>query len=600
MREKYNLATQVSFGNLSDDTIGFYIENLKKSGADLLLLSVCEFFCIGEEREKQLSDLKKYIGKFRDEGFEPVIWTNSLGWGEVRQGVFGERFANSTVLRNFEGSLSGAVCSLDEVFSDAMAENVRDFIRAGAKTILWDDDLVQSVRPGAFCCCEKHLEKLKEKTGMDFTPEEVRDLFTGKPSRERSAYLEITGESLYAFCRKMRKAADELDCSVRMGLCASYTHYDTEGVDIEKMISILAGEKSEPFFRLSGAAYWPVIAPRFPDQQLGDVMEFVRMQASWLADSDILLLDENDPYPRDSETVKPYYCELYDKTVLTLPYILRNKYFLCFKAGENKDGYLNAHIENIQRDAKIKKIFERTVPAGVRIFEAQRKLEDAHLPEKYEGHGKLMADFSQPFSGVLFTRNCMPTAYVQSGAAVVFGENARHLNKSVTDSGMILDGSAADILADNGFDFGKPVNEYRDNEGNIFARTYENSSGIRTARLTFSASARPFEEYSFFPSGKTVQDTLVEMYNFVSHNAPLPFVKYSPDIYTCVSADEAGGSFSVLLCNMGNEEKEDVTIEGFTADKILLADGEWINDGGTLRCTVLHAHDFAAVKIKIR
>lgn len=77
-------------------------------------------------------------------------------------------------------------------------------------------------------------------------------------------------------------------------------------------------------------------------------------------------------------------------------------------------------------------------------------------------------------------------------------------------------------------------------------------------------------------------------------------MKYSPDIYTCVSADEAGGSFSVLLCNMGNEEKEDVTIEGFTADKILLADGEWINDGGTLRCTVLHAHDFAAVKIKIR
>lgn len=597
MKENFSLAAQVSFANLNDKSIWFYIDKFRKSGVDMPLISICEFFDTGETRRQMLEDLGRYIAVLRHEGFEPVIWTNSLGWGEEREGIFRERFRDCVRLKNSEGLLSGAVCPLNESFSDAMAENVKDFIRAGAKTVLWDDDLVQSVRPGAFCCCEKHLALLEEKTGRKYTPDEVKMLFTGEANEGRSAYLGLAGESIYAFCRKMRRAADLVDKSVRMGLCASFTHYDIEGVEIGEVVRILAGS-SRPLLRFSGAAYWPVVSARFSGETIFDVAEFVRLQAGWYGGEDMLLLDENDPYPRDPQVVAPRFCELYDKIMLTEPGVVRHKYFLCFAPGEKeKQGYLDAHIDHLGRDKIISGIFAGTEPAGVRIYEAGHKLKEASLPLVYPGHGRLMADFSQPYGGILFSRNCIPTRYRGEGAGVVCGETARHLTAEQMKAGLVLDRSALRILSESGIDTGagNVVKRYYDRSGREEAFTCINEAGMKFACLSFDCYGQGFG--GDFPRSAEYQQLLAELLSFVSGSEAFLRADFSDGIYIVASRDAQGG-YSVLLCNQGDEPVAGTVIHGIAPREILLADGEWEIRGGELACRLLPPGDFAAVRVR--
>ena len=114
-------------------------------------------------------------------------------------------------------------------------------------------------------------------------------------------------------------------------LVVRYISQRRQGVDMEELSRILAGPGHQPFLRLSGATYWPAVAPRFPGQTLGDVLDFVRMQAGWYRGRDIVLFDENDPYPRKSDIVPAAWCELYDKVMMAEGGVHRHKYMCCYQ-----------------------------------------------------------------------------------------------------------------------------------------------------------------------------------------------------------------------------------------------------------------------------
>ncbi|MBR4612144.1 MAG: hypothetical protein IKO40_05445 [Kiritimatiellae bacterium] len=437
----------------------------RRAGADFVQLERCNFYLDGEARVKSLETLARQIRFFEDAGFPVVLWISSLGYGRMENPDFLRRFPDYRPLRAFDGSES-AVCSTDEAWRDAVAENVRDFIRAGAKTILFDDDLVQACRPGVCCVCDEHLRRFAVRLGVSsVTPEQVRDAYAGAPNPLRTACLDVMGESLMDFCRAMRTAADEVDPSVMLATCCSVSQFDLDGVDVPEMVRLLAGTTPRrPFVRLTGAPYW-LCFPTNPDnprnwgQGLGGLVEFLRWQAALLRAEGIVPMDENDPYPRDSSVVPPALCEAYDRAMIADGGIVRNKYVIRHnvKTGDGIDpAYLAAHLAGHEAAERLAAHFVGAEPVGFEIFAPPHIARDALLPTPFAGMREIMRLCSQPLAGILLAANGAPTRYDRDSGAplAVFGPAARTLPLEWISRGVILDRDGAEILRERGIELG--------------------------------------------------------------------------------------------------------------------------------------------------
>ena len=458
----------------------------KLAGADAVQLELCEFYLDGEARAKALSTLADDIRFFEKEGYPIALWITSLGYGRMEDKDFLRRFPNYRPLRSFEGG-EAAVCSTDVGWRNAVAENVRDFIKAGAKTILFDDDLVQACRPGICCACEEHRRRIAARLGVEtVTPEQMRDAYSGAPNPLRTACLDVMGESLMEFCKAMRAAADEIDPSVMLATCLSISQFDLDGVDVPEMIRVLAGKSAgRKFVRLSGATYWT----RHPGnarnwgQGLGGVIEYLRWQAAMLRALGIVPMDENDPYPRDIGVVPEGMCEAYDRAVVAEGGIIRNKYVIRHNVKTGKGiapEYLAAHLAGREDAAKIASLFKDATPVGFEIFAPPHLVREATLPP-YKGKNPLLKFFAQPLAGILLSANGAPTRYDRDSGAplAAFGPAAAKLPDAWLSRGVIIDRDGARILQQRGIDAGLDAKDgvrridgwrlYRNEKGGKFA-----------------------------------------------------------------------------------------------------------------------------------
>lgn len=456
-----SLVTQVPLEYLNESNKLDYIKRLKAADVDVVLVSLEDVFQTGAERDSLMTCLKDAIDYFGKAGFEVGVWTNSLGYGAPRP-VLDSLCPGLRLLTDFTGRTADAVCTTDSAFREICCGIVRDFAKAGARFILMDDDLVQSVRPGFTCVCEGHLDLLEKKTGKRFTREQVRDLFTGNPSKERTDFMDVMGASLMEFCKSLRDAADEVNPEIVMGICSSFTHFDAEGVDMMELSNLLAGKGHKPFLRISGSPYWPIVAPRFIGQTLGDVTDFARMQVGWYRDRDIVLFDENDPYPRESDVVPAAFCELYDKVMIANGGINRHKYMFCYDPEEPDYAYLDAHLASMKDDAVLERMFSGKTPVGYRVWEPEHRLRGMALPEDYCGSNWMMVAASQSPAAAFLTANGVSTRFEggseagtpHAGPGIAFGAQAALLSDEAIHGGLILDVPAALALQARGVDVG--------------------------------------------------------------------------------------------------------------------------------------------------
>lgn len=456
-----SLVTQVPLEYLNESNKSDYVKRLKAADVDVVLVSLEDVFQTGAERDSLMACLKDAIDYFGKAGFEVGVWTNSLGYGAPRP-VLDSLCPGLRLLTDFTGRTADAVCTTDPVFREICCGIVRDFAKAGARFILMDDDLVQSVRPGFTCVCEGHLDLLEKKTGKRFTREQVRDLFTGNPSKERTDFMDVMGASLMDFCKSLRDAADEVNPEIVMGICSSFTHFDAEGVDMMELSNLLAGKGHKPFLRISGSPYWPIVAPRFIGQTLGDVTDFARMQIGWYRDRDIVLFDENDPYPRKSDVVPASFCELYDKVMIANGGINRHKYMFCYDPKEPDYAYLDAHLSSMKDDSALERMFSEKTPVGYRVWEPEHRLRGMALPEDYCGSNWMMVAASQSPAAAFLTANGVAARFEggpESGTphacpGIAFGAQAALLPDEAIHGGLILDVPAALALQARGIDVG--------------------------------------------------------------------------------------------------------------------------------------------------
>jgi len=286
-------------------------------------------------------------------------------------------------------------------------------------------------------------------------------------------------------------------------------------------------------------------------------VEFARMQIGWLDEKDIELMDENDPYPRNSDTVPARDVELYDKAMLTQSRVNRLKYILHYGPVREKGdlAYLNAHLNNMPDDGRIAAFFAGKSPVGYRIFAAEKKIRTAVLPEVYMGDKALMSLYTQPYAGVLAAKNGIPTRYAGEGPTLVFGEDARHLPEELAKGVLLADRSAAAILA---------------------------GRGIACRQLELDAAAIDFT------NPPQIAGLLREAY------PDLPV--YAENLYPIAAKNASGGEMALMLLN---EKEEDVQAAQIQLDgEYTLADAVNCSartEGNVLIIDTIAARDYAAV-----
>ena len=551
----------VQFDNVDLEQIGCeeLLRRARLAGAEAVQIERCDFYLDGERRKNALEAIAGYIDFFEKAGLPVAVWTTSLGYGPMTDPDFLRRFPGYRPLRSFDGK-TAAVCSTDVRWRVAVAENVRDFIKAGAKIILLDDDLVQACRPGVCCTCEEHRRRIAMRLGVEsVTPEQMKAAYTGAPNPLRTACIDEMGESLMEFCRAMRAAADEIDPSVVIATCLSISQYDLDGVDVPKMVRLLAGKGARrPFVRMSGATYWT----RHPGnarnwgQGLGGVIEYLRWQAPMLRAEGIVPMDENDPYPRDVRIVPPGMCEAYDRAVIADGGIIRNKYIVRHnaKTGRGIDPeYLAAHLAGQADAERIAALFRDATPIGFEVFAPPHIVRDATLPSPYPGKNTLLKFYAQPYAGILLSANGAPTRYDHDSRAplAVFGPAAATLPKEWMKRGVLVDRDGARILRDRGIDIGLDAREGVSKIGGW--SLYKNAIGEK-----FAVSDKGWYDLD----GSEALPTTVpvrEIWRFFS-GEELPVYVTGVHGVHLLAKRRPDGSLAILLSNMREEATGSFTV----------------------------------------
>jgi hypothetical protein len=117
-------------------------------------------------------------------------------------------------------------------------------------------------------------------------------------------------------------------------------------------------------------------------------------------------------------------------------------------------GYLAFHQRNHELYRQLAQDFAPKKAAGIRVYEAMRKIEGQDFPESAE-KPRNFHRYLFSYAARMLSANGIPTTYDGTGCAgICFGENAKKLPDEALENGLILDGTAALLLQEQGVDTG--------------------------------------------------------------------------------------------------------------------------------------------------
>lgn len=422
---------------------------LRQSGADTVFLVITRKMRYRFSSEEELSLLRELVSYYEAEGFTVGVWigeTMGHDWGEVGE-------YTSLVLQ--DGTpLAAAYCPLDPHFSEDICRWIAKVAACGEKLMLIDDDFrLSRYSYGMTCFCERHRRAYAERVGEYLTPAEIcKKVYTGRGSRYRDEWLQLSGDTLRGFAREIRVAVDRVDPSITIGFCGCLSTWDLDGVESSELAAILAGEGNRPFLRLIGAPYWLFSCPK--DRKMHDIVDLERLLAYHVRDLGMTVLSEGDTYPRPRYAVPAAYLEGYD-TLLHADGNLDgiHKYTVDYYASpEYETGYCRAAERNRALHGEIERLFGGKRAVGIQHPAIVRTLKDAELPAEFETPGYGLHD------GSCLVSSCsLPMTFesdTSSCPLILFGEDARQIDLSRLSHGAVINLTAAKILAERGVDVG--------------------------------------------------------------------------------------------------------------------------------------------------
>ncbi|MBR5247848.1 MAG: hypothetical protein IKV27_02705 [Lachnospiraceae bacterium] len=423
------------------------VNQLRKMEAEYVLIGIGSVKVDASRRQEELELLKESCAFFEKHGFKTGIWLWSFS---IPEEVPYQRMIS------LDGVTSEKICPLDEDFTLFYEGYIRDIVQhAKPHVVLLDDDfsMGRMEEERIACVCPMHLERISQIVGEVVGPEGLEEkFFTGKANKYRDAYIQAMRETLIDFADRLRNVVDQVDPSVRMGVCSLMSAWNMDGVSSYEIAKHLAGG-NKPFVRLIGAPYWAV--DKVYNDRLQDVINLQRIEASW-RDEDVEVLCEGDVYPRPRYATPSNYLEAYDMALLadgTADGII--KYVIDYYSPEGyESGYIDRHLKNAPNYEWIMKNMRSKTNVGVRVYEFMHTIKSTNLPETYAGHKFIQNRYSSPASKMMSACS-IPITYSGDGCCgVAFGENVRYLSEEQLKGGLITDAGGAKVLAELGIDTG--------------------------------------------------------------------------------------------------------------------------------------------------
>ena len=542
--------------------------------------------------------VKKLFEYFQSNGLEVGVWIDGFGHGGTLLHDKPQDISKYTPIEGVDGRVAEhALCPEDENFASEFAEGVAKIAKLSPDLIMLDDDFRFNVRAGFYdmgCFCKYHYKRYCELVGEEVPRDQIKKLvFTGEKNKYRDAYYDMISESLVKFAKRLRKSVDEVNPSVRLGACYTLETFDTNGADLKELSYALAGN-TKPFARLPGAPYWNVnVIP---------VIESVRMLLKWAQDSGVELCVEGDTYPRPRYNVPSKSFEIYD-------FLLKANgegsamFAYLFDYNQKPDyetGYLERFVRNIPKREAFAKAFEGKKKTGVWVYNVQHKVRNYSLPnELIDGIFTRLEDrsmYSQTHN--ILSQNGICTAYEKTDyPVVVFGENAKYIDKNDLKNGAIVDIAGAKFLQDRGIDVGlisakqkqvfgeyykkaddtitsinhKDLQEITVKDGaeveTIFnpgstpaSYRYTNADGIKFFVLAYNAMSLYGEYNKNYLQNYYRQEQLISAIEWLC-GKKLPVVsKKNPNLYFLVAKEE-DGSCAVAVANVYYDDIYNLEIE---------------------------------------
>ena len=424
------------------------VHELKRLDADRVFLCVDNYTLDQSKLDEYFEDVAANCKFLKDQGFEVGTWYGTfLLTGD-------SPFMN---LHSLKGKrIDDFICPSDENFVRFAADYIRRVAKCGFDVIQFEDDFRYAYFASTpACLCPNHVRRINELTGESHTHEQIKEfILTGGKNKVRDAYLKANGDAFRHFAAEMRRAVDEVNPNIRIGYCSCMSNWDVDGTDAYELAKLLAGN-TRPFVRLIGAPYWAADRA-WGASELGDVIEFERMESAWTKHPDVEVWAEGDPHPRPRLNCPASYLEGFDTAIRAsgcTDGII--KYGLdYFSNADYETGYADRHERNRPIYRAIDRLFGDKKSCGVRVYESMKKVSDMVMPTKVNTEVKIdYLFFSQ--AARAFSRSSIPTVYEGDGVCgVAFDENARNLPLDALKNGLILDLAAAEILTERGIDVG--------------------------------------------------------------------------------------------------------------------------------------------------
>lgn len=420
-------------------------QRLTSAGVSRIFLSIGTYIADPEKRSICMATLRDNCAFFQAEGFEVGVWIWTI--------QFPEENTYHKITSVYGDLRPGEVCPADPDFQAFAAAYIQELAGCGVDIILFDDDYRLTVHNADLACaCELHLGLTGKILGRPVTRQEIENAMVGPKNAIRTAFQQAKRESLLEFAHLMREALDAVDPRIRMGLCAGMAAWDVDGIDAPSISRALAGN-TKPLLRLIAAPYW--VPMKLWNHRLQDVIEMTRMERSWCGDG-IEILAEGDTYPRPRFACPASYLEGFDTAMRadgTVDGIL--KYMVDYTSSASYEpGYLAFHQRNQTLYDQLAENFAAKKAAGIRVYEAMRKIEGQDFPESAE-KPRNFHRYLFSYAARMLSANGIPTTYDGSSrAGICFGENAKYLPDTAFQNGLILDGKAALLLQEMGIDTG--------------------------------------------------------------------------------------------------------------------------------------------------
>ena len=431
------------------------VGELKRAKADMALLTFSRVLRNAEALQREKEIFLENKGLIEDAGIEVGAWlAPTVGYGGTGSPSENDHDAYRvyTRIRHLNGKELFSYCPLDGAFVDDFVNTLLTLCSTGVKLVLFEDDFTLSGGKSYDfgCACEKHLALyssiLGEKTDFD----SLRSaLYSQGKNPVRDAWIEGVKRTLRDFAGTVSDRIHAVYPNVRLGLSANSSSYNLEGCPMPELARVIAGP-NRPFVRLTGAPYWKNALA------FGSNAEAIRLQKYWCG-ADIETVTEGDTYPRPRHWVPATLLERYDMMTRAAS---KNdgilKYMLDYvSSADSETGYTDAHLKNAPHYDAIERFFADAEYDGINVLENPGLIEYEQFNETFGVERYCRNNHLPTLSQEFLCDNSIPTVYgAPQKGSVVFGENARFVTEEDARSGLVLDGRAAIILSQRGFDVG--------------------------------------------------------------------------------------------------------------------------------------------------